>query len=173
MVEDLIPLEILKNSSKIFPKKLRFISNKLSIYTKRGWESFEGLKTYEVRPDGEIHPIVLEDILLDTGSETGLCQMALEFKEPFNDKFFNGGLEFKEKPIGSIQDTLVYAQVTKTNYKFKLFNTRFISPIGFINFLNQRVKTTINIGIHNINQFLNLIFFKTPNYYYFCSNFKE
>jgi len=168
MVEDLIPLERIKKNSKIFLKKLRFKPNKLSVYTKRGWESFEGLRSYEVRPNGEIHPILLEDILLDTGSETGLCQMGLEFKDPFNDKFFDGMLEFREKAIGSIQDTMVYAQVTKTNLKFKLFNTRFISPVGFINFLNQRVKTTMNIGIYSINQF-----FKTPNYYYFCSNFKE
>lgn len=173
MVEDLIPLEELKKSSNIFPKTLRFKCKELSIYAKRGWESFEGFKAFEIHPDGEMHSIILTDTLLDTGSETGLCQMALEFKDPFNDKFFDGELEFRERTIGSIQETKVVAQVTEKNYKFMLFNTRFISPIGFIDFLNQRVKTTINIGIHCITQFLNLMFFKTPNYYYFCSNFKD
>lgn len=110
MVEELIPLEELKRSSKIFPKKLRFKCKELNIYTEKGWESFEGLKTFEVHPDGEKHPIILEDTLLDTGSETGLCQMALEFKDPFNDKFFDGELEFRERLIGSIQETKVVAQ---------------------------------------------------------------
>lgn len=120
--------------------------------------------------NGEENPIILEDILLDTGNTLRFCLIAQEFKQPINDLFFDGGLEFEVKPIGAIKDETINVEVTKKAYKFKLFNTYFISSLGFPSFINKRMKTTINIGIHAINKFLNLLFFRGPWYYYFCSN---
>ena len=173
MVEKIIKLNILEDISKVYFEELRFESKNLSIATGTGYRSFAELDATEQFIDGKENPIALEDVLLDTGNTLRFCLITKEFKNPFNETFFNNKLEFEKKLIGTIKDEAVIAKVTKKAYKFKLFNTYFISSIGFPSFIHKKMKTTIYVGIHSINQFLNLLFFRGPRYYYFCSNIKD
>lgn len=170
MVEDLIDLQNLKSISKRFWKKLRFQSSNLSVYTENGWRGLDELEAIEQSPEGEKIPIILENILLDTGNELDFCIMAIEFLKPFNKIFFNKHLKFTERLIGTLKDKKVLVRASQKALKFKLFDTRFISRIGFVDNINRQFKTTINIGIYCINQFLNVLFFGPEIYYYFCSN---
>ncbi|MGQ4872619.1 MAG: hypothetical protein ACP6IY_00955 [Promethearchaeia archaeon] len=173
MFENLINLRKIKNYSIEFIKELRFKSKYLYIYTKSGYCSFSKIESFESLGNDDIIPITLEDILLDTGNSTGYCLIAKEFEEPINRIFFNNELEFEEKLISSVSDKYVSINITKKALKFRLFNnTYFLSRIGFLSYMKKRMKTTINIGIYSINQFLNLLFFIGSQYYYFCSNIK-
>jgi len=173
MEKGLINFQDLIEVSNDYWKKLRFEIRFLSVLTSKGWDRLDKLEAEELNEEGEKIPIILRDILLDTGNEVGFCLTSTEFLEPFNKTFFNKELEFEERIIGSVKDNAIVAQATKINLKFKLFNTLFISKIGFADFNNQRRKSTINIGIHCINQFLNILFFENKTYYYFCSNIKS
>lgn len=173
MVEESIKLNILKDTSKIYFEELRFKTKHLSIATESGYRSFAALEAIELMDNGEENPIELEDVLLDTGNNLRFCLIAEEFKDPINELFFDNKLEFEDKSIGAIKDQEVKVAVTSKAYKFKLFNTYFISSIGFPSVIHRRMKTTINIGIHSINKFLNLLFFRGSSYYYFCSNIKS
>lgn len=166
-----INLQDLIKESKTYWKVLRFESKNLSVETKRGWRNFDELITLERNEKGEYYTLSLEEILLDTGNTNDFCLLATEFKESFMTEFYKKNLELEDRLIGSTRDSKVIAEATKKVLKFKIFNTMFISKIGFINFVeNKTLKTTFNIGMYCINQFLNILFFENKVYYYFCSN---
>ncbi len=122
---------------------LRFDLDLLKIKYNNKWRSIP--KTGEFKGI----PVILEDILFDTGNEAGYCVIIGAFIDSFKKKFPQITFKTKTKNflISEEQEEFKFNEMTKfkTFIGFKSGNV----PSNWIN--------TINIGIDSIIQFISII----------------
>lgn len=123
---------------------LRFDINLLEIKYQGGW--------YDIPKAGYFNdiPVILEDVLFDTGNEAGYCLIIFAFLDSFKEKFPQ--IKFKKKT----RNLLI--SKGKINFRFNEiieFNT-------FIGFKSGEIPSnwinTINIGIDSIIQFTSILY---------------
>jgi hypothetical protein len=123
---------------------LRFDINLLKIYYQSGW--------YGIPKAGYFNniPVILEDVLFDTGNEAGYCLIISAFLNSFMKEFPQIKLKKKTRNL----------LISEGKIKFK-FN-EVIKFKTFIGFKSGKIPSnwinTINIGIDSIIQFTSILY---------------
>ena len=123
---------------------LRFDINLLRINYQGGW--------YDIPKTGYFNdiPVILEDVLFDTGNEAGYCLIISAFLDSFMKEFPQ--IKFKKKARNLL--------ISEGKIKFK-FN-EMIKFETFISFKSGEIPSnwinTINIGIDSIIQFTSILY---------------
>ncbi len=170
-------IEDIKNLSRVLKStdKLKFNIKHLKIRVKNEWKSFktstnESFKTpthLEIRGH-RFGKIPLTYVLLDTGNLTDYLSLGVHFLGQFKKELKHIRIEWRSKL--TYRNEEITTLVSVEEFEFKLFDSRFISKIGFACQIDYWSLMEINIGINVIRQILNIIIPGEDCYYYHCRN---
>ncbi len=167
-------IERIKRLSKKlgFNAKLKFDIKCLKIRINNNWIGFENFITPEpiVIRDHEFARMALSYVLLDTGNLTDYLSLSAHFLEQFKKQIKD--IRCKERIKLTYECNEIPTFVSLEKFTFKFFNSIFEAKLGFATKIDYFSVTEINIGIHSIRQFLNIIIPSNNCYYYHCRNYK-
>lgn len=135
-----------------FEGRLRFDLNHIKIKYNSEWKEipkFETEAEYFIGTKKLILPIMLEDVLFDTGNEAGYCCLTSPYKSLFEGEF----------PFIKINSKRKNLALSEKHEKFQFFNSIiFKTIIGFRSDPAPDWHNTLNIGIDSIIQFASMIY---------------
>jgi len=174
LVSLVVTLDInhLKSISYPHRETLRFPVDLLTIEIMNNWLNLTQLLGRPIIPssNGRSQMTItttLNDILFDTGNETGYCYLSTAFLEDFKKKTSLSLDHFAIQEMLSANGHIYRTFVTKNIFAFCFGNNiTFNSKIGFFENIPIKWLRTINIGINSICQFLSILIPEPPSQLY-------